>query len=259
MNKLIKFIVPALLVIITVAGCSKADSSSAADISAANGGTGTAGSLARFTIVGNYMYVVDNTNLNVFDITNPANTNKVNTVTVGFEIETIYPYQDKLFIGSTTGMFIYSITSPQAPVRLSAVAHLRSCDPVVANDTVAYVTLRGGTRCGGNENALLTYNIKNPLAPIPSGRIVLNGPFGLGYSGNGLYVCDGNRMVVYNIGNSISPVQVQVVTPSAGATGESFYDVIPYGNTLICYISKGVSFYDISNRLQPAFLSKLVN
>jgi hypothetical protein len=261
MNKFIKILIPVVAVIITVWGCTKADSGSATDLSlnGSGGATGTGGSLARFTIVGNYMYVVDNTSLNVFDITNPASTNKVNSVPVGFEIETVYPYQDKLFIGSAFGMFIYSLANPQAPTRLSAAQHLRACDPVVANDTVAYVTVRGGTRCGGVENALLVYNIKVIQSPVQTARIPLSGPFGLGYSGSGLYVCDGNRMMVYDIGNTVNPVLVQSVSAPTGFGAESFYDVIPYGNTLICYVSKGVSFYDISNRLQPVFLSKLVN
>lgn len=244
-----------LLVTVAIAGCEK--SGDAASIDASAGGTGTAGSMARMVIVGNYLYSVDDQNLNVFDISNPANTSKVNTVPIGFGIETIFPYQDKLFIGSTNAMYAYSIVTPQTPARLSAVPHLRSCDPVVANDTVAYVTLRGGRGCGGTENSLLIYNIKNILQPIPTGRITLNGPYGLGYSGNGLYVCDGNRLVVYNISNSLNPVQATTV--NVANANEHFFDVIPSGNTLICHIAGGVGFYDITNRLSPVLLSRLIN
>ncbi len=216
--------------------------------------TGTAGSLSRFTIVGNYLYAVDMTLLNVFDISNPSVTSKVGTVPVGFDIETIFPYQDKLFIGSASAMYIYSLANPALPQQLSAVQHIRACDPVVANDTVAYVTLRTGTRCFGTINALIVYKITDIRTPVPVMQIPLTNPNGLGYSGNALYVCDRQNLRVFNISNSLTPVAVTPVTAT-----ENFYDVIPYGNLLICYIDNGVSFYDITNRLQPVFLSKLTH
>ncbi len=219
------------------------------------GTTGKAGSLSRFTIVGNYLYAVDQTSLNIFNITNPSNTVKVATQGIGFDIETIFPYNDKLFIGSSSAMYIYSLANPAAPQLISQVQHFRSCDPVVANDTVAYVTLRGGTRCAGNVNALMVYNITNIIQPRLVTQINLNGPFGLGYIDNGLYVCDGNDLRVYNIANSNNPVPVTTITN----TDEKFYDVIPYGNLLIAYIDHGVALYNITNRLQPILLSKITN
>lgn len=239
-----------------LSGCSKSGSD-AGSLAGGGSGTGTAGSLARFVIAGNYMYTIDNTSLHVYDISNPAATSRVNTVSVGFGIETIYPFKDKLFIGSSFGMFVYSLANPAAPSRISAVAHFTGCDPVVANDTVAYVTIRAGNLCGRGVSQLQVYDIRNIQTPSLIRTYTLSSPYGLGYSGNGLYVCDAASMLVYNIGAAINNPQQVLTVPSGN--GERFYDVIPYGNTLICYLDKGVAFYDISNRLQPAFLSKLVN
>lgn len=237
-------------------GCTKSDSGLASSSLAGggSGGTGTTGSLSRFTIVGNYLYAVDMTSLNVFDISSPANTSKVGTVNIGFNIETIFPYGDKLFIGSSAAMYVYSLANPAQPAQLGFAAHFRACDPVVANDTIAYVTLRSGTPCTGTLNALLVYKVTNITNPVQVMQINLNNPWGLGYSGNALYVCDGSKLQVYDITNGASPVAKPPVTAT-----ENFYDVIPYGNLLICYIEKGVSFYDITNRQNPVFLSKLVN
>src|ERR1043165_6801720 len=67
-----------------------------------NSNTGKGGSLARFTIVGNYLYTVDKTQLRVFDVADPASAVFKSSTDVGFEIETIFPFRDKLFIGSTS-------------------------------------------------------------------------------------------------------------------------------------------------------------
>ena len=93
--------------------CEKAaDSTSAAATTA----TGKGGSLARFTIVGNYLYLADVTTLKVFDITNPQSATQKGSINMNFGVETIFPYKDKLFIGSIDGMYIYSITNPAQPV-----------------------------------------------------------------------------------------------------------------------------------------------
>src|SRR5687767_14036838 len=104
----------------------------------ATSSTGKGGSLARFTIAGNYLYLADWSSLKLFDISIPQQPVQKPTVNVGFGIETIFPYKDKLFIGAMQGMYIYSIANPATPVKQASVQHLRSCDPVVANDSIAY-------------------------------------------------------------------------------------------------------------------------
>src|SRR5688500_11917843 len=101
-------------------------------------GTGAGGSLARFAIVGNYLYTVDKSDLKVYDITNHGDPIFKRTVPVGFEIETIYPFKDKLFIGSTSVVHIFSIQDPSYPTKLSVAISpnvIRRCDPVVAKDS----------------------------------------------------------------------------------------------------------------------------
>jgi hypothetical protein len=80
-------------------------------------GTGIGGSMSRFTIVGDYLYVVDNTNLDVFSLVNPTQPAEASTVNIGWGIETIFPYGDKLFIGSSSGMCFQSSSMP-APATL---------------------------------------------------------------------------------------------------------------------------------------------
>src|SRR6476661_2864520 len=101
-----------LLSLIVFLGCTKSGTADRSAISATNG---TGGSLARFTVVNNYLYTVDKENLKVYDISYPMNPLYVRTVPIGFEIETIFPFGNKLFIGSTSMVHIFSIADPSNP------------------------------------------------------------------------------------------------------------------------------------------------
>jgi hypothetical protein len=215
---------------------------------------GAGGSLARFAVVGNYLYVVDTYTLTVFDITDPANPSHKNAVQAGFDIETIFPYKDKLFLGGSNGMYIYSIANPTSPVKESMVTHFRACDPVISNDSVSYVTLRTGTtgNCVGTRNVLNIYNVRDPKDPKLVKEVAMKSPHGLGMKQQGLYICEGaNGLVVFDLANPYQPTKVKEFT------NEKYYDVIPYGDVLIAYIEQGVCFFDISNPLDPLMLGKV--
>lgn len=216
---------------------------------------GQGGSLARFAIVGNYMYAVDETTLHVFDLTNPASPIKQKTVNIGFEIETIFPFKDKLFIGSTTQVHIFTITDPLNPVQLSQAISptvMRRCDPVVANDTVAFATLRSTGECGGVRSVLSVIDIRDIDHPFEKATYTLPEPFGLGYWNDVLYVCDKtNGLMVFDITNAYNPVLLKTINDGI------YIDVIPYAGTLICWIDKGVVIYDITDNRNPVFLAKI--
>lgn len=231
--------------------CNKESAESAAS------STGAGGSTARFTIIGNYLYVVDNTSLKAFDISNPAAAPVLKSKTdVGINIETIFPYQDKLFIGSSFAMHIFSLADPQRPVKLAQADYIvrMSCDPVVAKDSTAYATLNAAGPCGGGGSQLVVYDIKDITKPVLKQTLPLMAPHGLGISDSALYVCDGaSGLNVYNTRNTYSPQLLRTIQ------GETFYDVIPYGNILICQVATGISLYDITVRHQPLFLSRILN
>lgn len=220
---------------------------------------GAGGSTARFTIAGNYLYVVDNTSLKAFDIsTNNAPVFKSKTE-IGLNIETIFPYQDKLFIGSSSSMYIYSLTDPTKPARLARADYTirMACDPVVAKDAVAYATLRAISRCGGSQSALVVYNIQNINSPKLMNTVWMTGPHGLGMKDNTLYVCEGSQgLRIFDITSVYSPIEKSPLHVPA----TTFYDVIPYGNILIAQVNDGFILYDIgANPLQPTMLSRILN
>ncbi len=233
------------------AGCSK-EGTDASNASAS--GSGTGGSLARFTIVGNYLYVADNSRLQTFNISNPGEITQVDNQTLGFNIETIFPYKDKLFVGAETGMFLLSLAIPAKPQLLGTVLHLRSCDPVVANDTHAFVTLRGSGRCGAATDGLYVYSLSNLLKPVQVSLTEMPTPNGLGLKDSILYVCQRNNgMSIFNVNNAAQP-QLRKKLSSY-----QFQDVIPYNDLLLCYVSNGLVIYDISTPANPVFVKEILN
>lgn len=199
---------------------------------------GQGGSLATFTLKGNYLYTVDNYDLNVFSLTNEEEPELVNTVRIGFNIETLFSFKDYLYIGSRNGMFIYSINEPEEPTMLSNVDHFTACDPVIANDTHAYVTLHSNAICGNNINVLEVYDIQNITQPVLISSHNLVSPKGMGFYENYLIVCD-NEIKLYDITN---PQQAQLIT----SIDKEAFDVIVSGDLLIAIGEEGVFQYELS-------------
>ncbi|MEN8119770.1 MAG: hypothetical protein ABFS35_05465 [Bacteroidota bacterium] len=201
--------------------------------------SGVGGSMARFAVVGDYLYTVNSSDLEIIDIKNPASPNYVSTKSVGFGIETIFPYNNHLFIGAQTGMYIYDISSPANPNKLSQYEHIYSCDPVVVQDDYAYVTLHSeNSWCGRFTDELHIIDISNLNSPQLLTTYTMGNPLGLGVDGNNLFVCD-EGLKVYDITNKQSIELKQHFKITA-------YDVIPYTNLLIVIGDNGLYQYDYS-------------
>ncbi|MFK7812893.1 MAG: hypothetical protein AB8B59_10385 [Maribacter sp.] len=225
-----------ILILSTAIISCESDSSSNEALAPSSDGQG--GSLARFTLKGNYLYTVDNLDLNVFNIADTKEPVKVNKVPIGFDIETLFGYKDYLYIGSQTGMFIYSLENPEFPERLSSVEHFTACDPVIANDTHAFVTLHSNTFCGNDINVLEIYDVSNVREPILLNSRNLTAPKGLGLFGNFLFVCD-DEIKVFDISN---PEESKLVT----SINKSAFDVIIRNDLLIAIGASGLYQYNLS-------------
>lgn len=183
------------------------------------GGTSQGGSLARFTIVGDYLYIVNDFSLIPVDISSLDNPVKQEQRDLGIGIETIFPYQGRLFIGSASAVFIFSLNDPSAPSLISTFEHATGCDPVVVRGNYAYVTLREGTSCNNffELNTLEVVDISNINNPFQANVIQMQNPRGLGIGcNNKLFVCEGSGgFVQFDITNPREPVQDTVYTMHA--------------------------------------------
>lgn len=208
--------------------------------------SGEAGSMSQFAIVGEYLYTVDYKSLHVFLISDSHNPVELEKIDLGVGIETIYPQDGHLFIGTQNGVRIYDISNPRQPVEVSEFEHVTSCDPVVAHGDLAIATLRGGTECGGNLNQMDVFDISNIEMPTLIHSSSLINPYGLGFSEVNpdlVYVCDGYAgLKIYNISD---PMNIQLK-----ATIEDFeaIDVLStQGNNLIVLTTGGIYQFDASN------------
>jgi len=189
---------------------------------------GQGGSMARFKIVGDFLYVVDYSNINIFDISDLETPKVLDDVKVAWDIETIFNRGDVLFIGGRQGMYIYDIKNPAKPEFISEFRHGTACDPVVVDGNYAYVTLKGGDFCGNTESGLYIVDISNLKNPELKVIYPMVGPNGLGVKGDKLFVCDGSDgLKVFDKSNSPNLVQINHF-PNIEA-----YDVIPLQNSLL--------------------------
>jgi hypothetical protein len=213
---------------------------------------GVGGSMARFTIMNDRLYTVGTSDLDVFNIVNANDPKHTNRLNVGWSIETIYPFKDRLFIGSQTGMFIYNVNNVDAPVADGKFSHVSSCDPVIADDDYAYVTLRSGTACQGFTNQLDIVRLNNITDPVLQKTYPMKNPHGLSKDGDLLFICDGDAgLKLYNAANVMN---LQLIMEIGDIDA---YDVIAMNKIALVVAKDGLYQYSYANPAEIRLMSKI--
>ena len=203
--------------------------------------TGTGGSMARFIIYHDMLYVIDQSNLHMFDINHELAPVSAGSKQIGWNIETVFIAREHLFIGSTTGMYIYSLIDPANPEFVSTYWHVTSCDPVVVEGNYAYITLRTGNICETDVNQLEIVDIHKLASPIKIKSYPMNNPHGLGIDQGILFICDGDAgLKVYDASDPLNLNANQL----AHFTEINTFDVIPVQKHLIMIGEDGLYQYD---------------
>ena len=218
------------------------------------------GSMARFTTVGDYLYAVDVSSLKTFSIKQLDNPTLAITNNLGWGIETIFPYKNNLFIGSTSGLFIFNIDVPSAPKYLSNFSHARRCDPVFVDGNTAYVTLNGTGACGGNSSQMDVLDVSNLSVPRLIKTYPMSQPKGLSILDKTLYLCD-DGLKVFNIENNT------LIDKNLKAHVQGFdaYDVISFveqtgsrkQNIAMVIGKTGFTQFDVTDPNAPKELSRI--
>jgi hypothetical protein len=234
-------------------GIATFQSTSAPGAAAQSAPVGITGSMARFALIGNYLYTVDDNDLNVFNITNGNDPVMLNKLAVDWHVETIYPFKNNLFIGSNNGMFMFDVSvAPDAPTEVGEFTHARSCDPVIADDSFAFVTLHSESSCQSFNNELDVVKLNN----LSNSELVksynFTSPRGLSKDGNLLFLCDGTDGL--KVFNATDVMNLQLIRQFPGA--ETF-DVIAYNKVAIVVATDGLYQYDYSSPDNIKLLSKI--
>lgn len=168
-----------------------------------SGGT-QSGSYANMLTIDTKLYIVSSTDLTTLDISAPDSPTEISRIELGTGIESLFYYKGLLYIGSREDLFIYDISNDGIPVELSQTNYetfLGTCggDPIVANDSIAYVTLSTVSIVCENiipVNELRLYDITNPTDPVLINAELMVQPKGVGLDGNWLFVCDDGLKVM---------------------------------------------------------------
>ncbi len=226
--------------------------------------TGVAGSYARFIIVDNFMYIVDDASIQTFSLTDESNPQLIDQQEIGERIESIFHFERKLFVGSGAGLFIYQIENDGVPLQLSATDYFDAfetfaCDPVVANATHAYVTLNSLSRidgpCGAtfiNINVLRVYDIADITQPNLIAEYPMSTPKGVGLDGNTLFVCDHDQgLKIFDVSN---PLEIQLIKHFDNFTA---YDVITLDGLLLIVGPDNVYQFDYNDLENIQLISEI--
>ncbi|MES0490411.1 MAG: hypothetical protein ABUK01_10490 [Leptospirales bacterium] len=201
--------------------------------------SGKSGSFARMNIVGDYLYTLNKSKLTVHRISDPYSPVKVREVEIDDTIETLFPVEDKLFIGSTNGMFIYDIAKPERPTLLGQYSHFTACDPVVTQNNYAYITLRSGTGCQNSRNELHIIDIKNIVKPELVKEYRMKNPHGLAIDNDLLFIAEGDYgLKIFDVKN---PYEIKRLKHIENMNA---YDIILQNSYLYVIGKDGLYIYD---------------
>jgi len=198
------------LLLVLITACSQ----DAASINTSN--NGTSGSITRFATLDGFMYTLNPNQLQTFDISDPDNPELVSELETAYGLETIFIYENRIYLGARTGLYILGLDDPGNPNLLSQTERtdqfFGTCDPVVVKDNYAYSTVKTIVNVCGNANtmsALLVYEVSDPENPVLSQSFEMDTPNGLAYTDQYLYVCSAGqgRLVVFDISDPSDIIQ----------------------------------------------------
>lgn len=210
--------------------------------SSGNSASGLNGSMSRFGLYQGYLYTVINNSMSIFNLSGEKPVKAADNIYIGGNVETIFSYKDNLFMGTPTGMLIYSVKDPLKPDYQSSLQHVYGCDPVVVENDLAYVTIHSGNMCGQNANELFIVDVSDVKMPKQIVSYTMTGPKGLGIDNGTLFLCD-DGLKVYKSDDPQKLMSNQL----AHHKGMNGYDVIPHGNTLMMIAENGLYQYDYSD------------
>lgn len=218
------------------------------------GGSNTSGSINTFTTNSHHLYILSSNQIISFDIlsaSSPVEQSKVGLTRWG---ETLLATETHLFIGTTSGMQIYTAPTSGNPTFVSEVTHIVACDPVAINGNFAYYTIRSGTTCGMSANALGAVDISTISNPILLNEFNMDKPFGLSAQNDKVWVCDNTSGVKCFDASNPSTVGNNLLSTVTGITA---YDIIVNGNSAIVMGENGITQIDYTPPQTPSILSTI--
>ncbi len=225
-----------------------------ASAGSAGSAPGIAGSLARFALTGEHLYALDGGWLKNLELTSPLSPISGEDLYVSWDVETLFPRGDELFVGASGGMHILDISNRSNPQSISLYEHINSCDPVIVEGDLAFVTLRSGTECQGFTDQLEVIDISDLRNPRLLHTFPMHNPHGLSKDGDALFICDGDAgLKVFN-SSDLSKIGDNLLAHDGSIQA---YDIIAFNNIAMLIGDDGLHQYDYSDLNDIKLLSTI--
>ena len=259
-----KHLAPAALSLLLLAGATACtDVQLDDDVAAPSAVEALSGDFSRTLVVADKLYGVDETSVVTYDIADRDQPRFVDRTEVGRAVETIYHHEGNLFIGSRTGMYIYSISRSGVPVRRGDYQYsslpgldVEPCDPVVASRSTAYASLYTGDEvdgCGQDRDisAIVVLDVSDVDRPYLVQQHDTPTPRGLAIDGDLLFVCHHrNGLTVFDVSDRENFVEL------ARVADVEAWDAIAVDGRLVVVASTEVVQYDYSDPGELVLLSR---
>jgi hypothetical protein len=213
-------------------------------------GIGTGGSLASFLVTNNNLYVLSDDELLTYNLNNPSRLTFTSTLKLPSHLETIAPYENYLFLGSSDAVYFLNRSNGDMPSLISVYQHVTACDPVVARNSVAYSTIRS-TNCRGiiqGNDLLDAIDISDIANPQVIYSMSVDSPYGLSINDDFLFVCEADGISIFNTDNVDNPILISKTKIGNGTA----LDIIQSDGFLIVVTTEGIFnvTYDLNGQLQ---------
>lgn len=217
-------------------------------------GTGKGGSLTRFTIINNQLFVLDESSVRLYNIADDGSFNLHQELNVGSNLETISYNGEYIFIGSSSAVHFLELGPGDQINFLSSYRHITACDPVVGIEGIAYSTLRSSGCRFNNEEVLDVIDYSDVFNPILIRSYSTFSPLGLAVNNDFLFVCENNGMTVYDRSN---PRQLEKLD-FMNIPNDVPIDLIVNGSQIIIRSEQGMYNASVNESGELAYLGSLV-
>lgn len=222
-----------MLLVLVVISC-ESDSN---DFTPGLGGTGTAGSMAKFTIVGQNLLVLQPGSIIQYTIEADGDLTYIRELVIfSGNLETIFPYGDKVLVGSSDQVYFLGFDSQNILDIISTYRHITACDPVVASNGIAFSTLRSNNCRFNSDEVLEIIDISDIGEPKLIKSYRTEAPYGLTINEQNLFVCERGGVAMYDVSDP------QNILPKGFTqfTGERPLDIIHTQGYLIVRTDKNI-------------------
>ncbi|MCK9447691.1 MAG: hypothetical protein M0Q41_01810 [Bacteroidales bacterium] len=161
----------------------------------------------HFGMHANQIYVICNNALGVYSVDNHYNLKGKNEVVTNEMLYTLYINDNKLFLGSRSGMSIYNINETNSPVFMNRTNQINSCSPLTFKETLIYAGAGTSDICHTTGNRLDIFDITNIQNISLLASFSMEGISALETDDENLFICVGKEGL--KVFNRTSPIELE--------------------------------------------------